>query len=224
MRGCSARPPTKADKLRAAPTGGDNVNIRRESMISVASLLFLAVPTAGQETASRLGPQPVAITSTTEKPDTGSVTQLLLHPADHFTPWETMNSGGAPASSADYQLDGSLGQSVIGLTVGSNQEHGIGFWYGVEFCDCKDFCNLDLVGSINPIDVVIIVKYVYKGEDLRQRIPTCPANNGDWNCDGAVNPVDVVHYVNYVYKGMIGKPPCDPCTCSPYPANCPPWP
>jgi len=77
-------------------------------------------------------------------------------------------------------------------------------------CECSDFCDLNLDGAINPIDVVYMVNYVYLGTDLRLQISTCPGDNGDWTCDGSVNPVDVVFYVSHVYLG-IGSGPCDPC-------------
>ena len=77
-------------------------------------------------------------------------------------------------------------------------------------CDCTAHCDLNLDNAINPVDVVYIVNFVYKGIDLRQQIPSCPADNGDWDCDGNVNPVDVVEYVNFVYKGL-GAGPYNPC-------------
>ena len=77
-------------------------------------------------------------------------------------------------------------------------------------CFASDFCDLNLDGSINPLDVVLIVNYVYKGLDGRVQIHVCPGENGDWNCDHSVNPMDVVSYVNHVYKSM-GAGPCDPC-------------
>ena len=76
-------------------------------------------------------------------------------------------------------------------------------------CDCTGFGDLNLDGGLNPVDVVLIVNYVYKDIDDRQQIPGCPMENGDWDCDEEVNPVDVVGYVNYVYKNIGG--PCDPC-------------
>ena len=57
-------------------------------------------------------------------------------------------------------------------------------------------------GVLNPMDVVILVNYVYKNWDI-----ICPGSLGDLNCDGAVNPVDVVIIVNHVYKNW-PIPPC----------------
>jgi len=85
-------------------------------------------------------------------------------------------------------------------------------------CDCTMHCDLNIDGNINPTDVVLIVNWVYKAEDMRVVIESCWGENGDWNCDDAVNPTDVVHYVNFVYKGFTYGP-CDPCGPPPAPAK-----
>jgi hypothetical protein len=60
--------------------------------------------------------------------------------------------------------------------------------------------DMNLDGNVNPVDVVILVNYVYR--DLGE-IPEPPARK-DINCDGALgNPVDVVWLVNFVYKSAI---------------------
>ena len=58
-------------------------------------------------------------------------------------------------------------------------------------------------GATNPLDVVFLVNFVYKGHDSVSPIEAF----GDCNCDGQVNPVDVVMLVNYVYKS--GAVPCE---------------
>ncbi len=82
--------------------------------------------------------------------------------------------------------------------------------YACYDCDCTDYCDLDLDGAINPLDVVYIVNYVYYSLDMREQLPGCPNDNGDWNRDGGINPLDVVLYANYVYRGL-GEGPSDPC-------------
>ncbi len=77
-------------------------------------------------------------------------------------------------------------------------------------CDCLGFCEFDLDGTIDPLDVAYIVNYVYRQLDARPVLPYCPRDNGDWNCDGGVDPLDVAFYVQFVYKS-IGDGPCDPC-------------
>jgi len=85
----------------------------------------------------------------------------------------------------------------------------------VKPCDCDDWTgDLDCSYTLSPIDVVIIVNFVYKDQDARC-YPTgwnCPSKMGDVNCDSAVNAVDVVNYINYVYKNWKPFPLCpDPC-------------
>jgi hypothetical protein len=77
-------------------------------------------------------------------------------------------------------------------------------------CDCAGFGDLDLSGLITPLDVTILVNYVYKQLDSRVQLPDCPGNNGDWDCATGVTPLDVAYCVNYVYK-QVGGGPCDPC-------------
>jgi len=72
-------------------------------------------------------------------------------------------------------------------------------------------CDLNLDGAFNPVDVVLLVNFVYKQFDAREPIPECTMDNGDWDCNGEVNPVDMVYYVNFVYKSQ-GAGACDPCT------------
>ena len=87
------------------------------------------------------------------------------------------------------------------------------FTRGIVFigsCSSENHCDLDLDGTIDPLDAVILVNFVYKDRDSRQQDPNCPAENGDWNCDGSVDPIDMVYYVSYIYKGSSARP-CNPC-------------
>lgn len=77
-------------------------------------------------------------------------------------------------------------------------------------CDCAGLGDLDLNGAIDPLDVTILVNFVYKGWHTRELILTCPVENGDWDCSGTITPVDVAYCVQHVFK-IWGSPPCDPC-------------
>jgi hypothetical protein len=78
-------------------------------------------------------------------------------------------------------------------------------------CDCNGHCDLDRNGGLNPLDIAIIVKYVYLQLDARQPMETtCVAELGDWDLIEGVNPVDVVWYVYYVYR-QYGDGPQNPC-------------
>jgi hypothetical protein len=78
-------------------------------------------------------------------------------------------------------------------------------------CDCTRFCDVNTDGNINPVDVVLMVNFVYRNLDGRNPSPPmCPVESGDWDCNGAVNPIDVIYFANYVYKST-GSGPGDPC-------------
>jgi len=79
-------------------------------------------------------------------------------------------------------------------------------------CDCGVWGDVSNDNQANPVDVVRMVNYVYKGQlDAILQPPACPRSAGDVSCDGNVNPVDVVRYVNYVYKGQTDVFCADPC-------------
>ena len=74
------------------------------------------------------------------------------------------------------------------------------------------YCPLgdaDMNGTIDPLDVVILVNYVYRqlGEPLYP--PKCDYSTYDVIPDETIDPLDVTYLVNYVYKAM--PPPDNPC-------------
>ncbi len=90
-------------------------------------------------------------------------------------------------------------------------------------CDCSAYCDLNLDGSIDPLDIAFIVTYIFKGMDGREEIPACVGDNGDFDCNGSIDPLDMMWYVQYVFLGS-GVSPADPCECVSYPDDCPAFP
>ena len=80
-------------------------------------------------------------------------------------------------------------------------------------CDCGFWGDTNNDGQINPLDVTVMVQYVYYQNDMRVQPPCCPLEAGDVaGCDGQVNPQDVTFYVQYVYyeNDMFCPDPCGP--------------
>jgi len=77
--------------------------------------------------------------------------------------------------------------------------------------------DLDGNDLANPVDVIIAVNYVYRGNDSRVYPEgwSCPTDLGDANCDGVINPLDVTYYSMYVYKSEDAL--CTPCEYPPTP-------
>jgi len=135
---------------------------------------------------------------------------------DYEIPWQSINAGGAPGTSTNYQHNGSAGQLVVGYATSTNYQMGAGYWYGAggQQCYCGVWGDVSNDGQVNPVDVVKMVNFVYKGQTGALVPPdgfNCPKKLGDVNCDGNVNPVDVVRYVNYVYKGQTNAFCANPC-------------
>jgi hypothetical protein len=142
-----------------------------------------------------------------------------------ISPW---HPGGDPCGGGLEFVGVSEGTYVVTLTVADpcpadpdHQEDVIVAVVEVTsgcFCggDYPTFGDVDCNLAVNPVDVVYMVNYVYKGLDARCYPAgwNCPYDLGDVNCDFAVNPVDVVYYVNYVYKGNTPFP-CNGCTIVP---------
>jgi len=92
------------------------------------------------------------------------------------------------------------------------------------YCDCTGHCDLNSDGRLNPVDLVLIVNYIFLGHHDFMQLPDCPAPNGDWNCDGQLNPLDVIFMLFHVFHINNDDPhaagPCDPCACESYPDDC----
>ncbi|MFC1475610.1 SBBP repeat-containing protein [Candidatus Zixiibacteriota bacterium] len=78
-------------------------------------------------------------------------------------------------------------------------------------CDCGLWGDINDDGSIDPVDVVIVVNYVYRNIDQRIQPLICATVAADVDCSGVVDPLDVAHFVNYVYRGYSPLPCVDPC-------------
>jgi hypothetical protein len=90
-----------------------------------------------------------------------------------------------------------------------DDEDGLG--NACDDCDCTWLgdCNGDL--TCDPLDVSIMVIYVYKGYGPPPPgSDNCPMTNGDWDCSGGIDPLDIARIVNFVYLSP-APGPCNPC-------------
>lgn len=132
--------------------------------------------------------------------------------------WYSINGGGATnATSTNYQMGLSVGQSVAGAASGTNYDVGIGFWYGAAAggggCPIVVSGDVNLSTTVTSADIIGVVNFVFKGGATPM---PCEAN-GDVNCNAAVTSADIIVLVNFVFKG--GPAPCNTCT-SPLAAGC----
>jgi len=151
--------------------------------------------------------------------DGSNHTRLTTSTTDNFTPrWSP--DGSLIAFNSDRQIAGKWevhlmnadGTNVRQVTDTPTGISAINADWQPLPCVCGMIWG-DVTGdpAVNPTDVVIIVNFVYKADDMRFSPPECPYETGDVNCSGGMpNPTDVVVYVNYVYKAITPFP-CDPC-------------
>jgi len=120
--------------------------------------------------------------------------------------WLSVNGGGAiNATSTNYRLGLSVGQSVAGYATSSSYQMGIGFWYGAPSGGCaniKGDMNGDAIYTSS--DVVLELNCTYLG------LGSCDICFADVTCDGILTSADVVTLLNRTYLGLTNPPWCGP--------------
>ena len=147
-----------------------------------------------------LEPIPVPLPS---EPNTSAGT------AAYEVPWQSINAGGQPATSANYSVNASVGQSTIGYSTSTNFEAGVGYWYGMTGgCSCPHQCDYDEDLFLTALDLGALIDVLFAGRPEEQD-PDCPNTRGDFDCDGFPTALDLGGLIDHLFAG--GPPPCDPC-------------
>jgi hypothetical protein len=133
--------------------------------------------------------------------------------------WYVIGSGGGHSASGSYQLDGTIGQPIVGQSSSPNYRIDAGFWVGAG--PAGPGCpyvpgDVNGNGVANGIDVTYYVSYL-KGGPAPPISCDCPPHGAlyvaaDANGNCATNGIDVTYMVSY-FKG---GPPLMFC------ADCPP--
>ena len=122
--------------------------------------------------------------------------------------WQVISSGGSLGSSTNFILNGTVGQTAVG--VGSSASYGLshGYWQTLESSGC---CTLrgdvaepkDDMVLVN--DIVWLVDFLFKGG-------TAPACLDEGDCaiplDGSILVNDIVWLVDFLFKGGAAPPAC----------------
>jgi hypothetical protein len=126
--------------------------------------------------------------------------------------WYSINGGGTVnATSTNYQMGASIGQSVAGAGTSTNYQMGIGFWYGAGatggggcVCDCHgDPAPIGACDGVQDIlDVVQTVNVAFRGAAaILDPNAACPYETTDTNCSLSTDVIDVVKVVNVAFRG-----------------------
>jgi len=215
------------------------INRNAFSIVGVALLSLSLVAAAPSKKSSTDTPSPAATqpkaetapvpSAQTQPRETSSPRELNQAPADpsvtptgssavYQIPWQSINGGGAPSASTNYQVNASVGQSAIGYSTSASYQHGAGYWYGANVASCACPFQADLDGNtfIDAVDLALVIDIVFFGAaDITD--PTCPASRADFDFNGFADAVDLALLIDHVFFGQPG--PCDPCnpvqsTCS----------
>lgn len=139
--------------------------------------------------------------------------------ANYAIDWYSINGGGTVnATSTNYKMGASIGQSVAGAATSTNYQMGIGFWYGANAGGCACDCHADPGGPCDNftdiLDVTQIVNAAFRNAaPINDPNANCPYLTTDVNCSGDPEVLDVVKMVNVAFRN--GNPAvefCNPCT------------
>ena len=134
--------------------------------------------------------------------------------------WWVVGSGGGHSQSGSYQLDGTIGQPIVGQSSSANYRLEAGFWVGGAAgpSGCEYIVgDINSNGVTNGIDVVYGVGY-FKGGPAPPDSCDCPPlqfpfyGAGDVNGNCVFNGIDITYFVTYLKGGPALQ----------YCADCPP--
>ncbi len=171
------------------------------------------VPTATVKAPASQPTQSATTTNQTAVPTSGSEIDNTTLPAaqkpnapraGEQINWDVIASGGGTMSSANFVLDGTIGQTVAGPSSSASFVLNSGFWQnfgtGAEYL-CGD---VDDNGRVDITDAVFIVNYIFAGGATPD-----PIASGDVDCNARVDITDAVYLVNFIFAG--GTAPCASC-------------
>lgn len=136
--------------------------------------------------------------------------------ATYAIDWYSINGGGTVnASSTNYSMGASIGQSVAGAASSPSYQMGIGFWYGAGggcACDCHGNPVCD-AAICDVLDVVSAVTVAFRnGAAIPDPNASCPYETTDVDCSTFTDVIDVVKIVNVAFRNANAATEfCSPC-------------
>lgn len=200
----------------------------RKLVIALPSVALLALPLIAAAPAKRTTevaqtplPTPTPVVESAAPnlapPATGAPTAAGSM-ANYAIDWYSINGGGAiNATSTNYQMGASIGQSVAGTASSANYQMGIGFWYGAgggDGCNCPNLNDPDPNGVPDIVDVGLVINRAFRGAAALLD-PGCPQERTDVDGSGATDIVDVGLYINVAFRGANEAATFDDDGCTP---------
>jgi hypothetical protein len=136
--------------------------------------------------------------------------------------WWTISPGGGHSRTAAYQVDGTIGQAIVGGSATAFYRVEAGFWVGAGPWFCEYLAgDVNNSGIANGIDVVYAVSYFKGGApplvNCARPAGPCPQASPfyaalDVNGSCSTNGIDITFYVSFLKGGpaIICCPSCPP--------------
>ena len=117
--------------------------------------------------------------------------------AQPFIDWDVVSSGGTEASSADFQLDATVGQTATLFLTGGTRQLGAGYWQSFECCQgVRGDVNGD--GNDSEVfDLTYLIDTIFRGGPPSP----CPLE-ADLNSDGVPATIlDLTFLIDDIFRG-----------------------
>jgi len=134
--------------------------------------------------------------------------------------WYVIASGGGHAESANFMVDGTIGQPITGISSSANYVVEAGFWVGTAGGSvCGYYVVGDYNGSnaFNVADIVEGFSYLKTGSPDPFLLCECPPGNNAWavamdvNNSCGFNVADIVTGFSRLKTGLPEPVPCELC-------------
>jgi hypothetical protein len=126
--------------------------------------------------------------------------------------WQVLSSGGGAMTLSGYRINGTLGQTAVGVTVMAEHSIHQGFWQSFEEDCCGRYTggytgntNCDTEGKRSLADITILIDHLYLSQD-----PLCCRANGNVNgsLDGEITLNDIMRLIDHIYISAEETAPC----------------
>lgn len=185
----AAKTDTKAKTVKSVPTTTVSSPVTQPAPTAATTTNQTAVPTSGSESDNPTLPA-------TQKPNAPRAGEQIN--------WDVIASGGGTMSSANFVLDGTIGQTVAGPSSSASFVLNSGFWQNFASGAAYLCGDVDDNGRVDITDAVFIVNYIFAGGAAPD-----PLASGDVDCNARVDITDAVYLVNFIFAG--GSAPCAGC-------------
>lgn len=120
--------------------------------------------------------------------------------------WQVISGGGNRATSANYIVSGTIGQTAVGLVSSTNYKVNQGFWQNFAAptsCCTGTTGNVNMAGIVDLSDLSALVSYLTGGGYVLPCVPEANVNNA-----GIVDLSDLSALVSYLTGGGYVLPNC----------------